>query len=56
MTFGIDWTQTSTKRGAVLLVTFISGMFMIRTGHGDVSQLLVLMTGINGALGLAVKD
>jgi len=56
MKLGFDWSETSTKRGAVRLMTFLIGLIMIWSGHGDVSQLLILAAGVNGALGMAIKD
>ena len=51
----IDWTQASTKRGAVWVTTFIIGVIMIALEQ-DVSQLIVLSTGVAGGLGLFIKD
>lgn len=52
---GIDFKQTSTKRGLVRLIVFTVGLVMAWQGK-DVSQLLLFGVGINGALGFAVKD
>jgi hypothetical protein len=51
----IDWTQSSTKRGAVWIVTFILGLIMSAMGK-DVTQLLLLGAGVAGGLGVAAKD
>ena len=56
MNIGFDWSETSTKRGLVRFATFIIGLIMIWTGHGDVEKLLVLAAGVNGGLGMLVKD
>ncbi len=48
----IDLKEASTKRGIIRIGTFAIGMIMIWSGHGDVSQLLVLAAGVNGGLGL----
>ena len=51
----IDWTQASTKRGVVWVSTFFIGMIMIALKQ-DVSQLIVLSTGVAGGLGILIKD
>jgi len=51
----IDWSQSSTKRGLVWVVTALVGIPMVLMGK-DVSQLLVLSAGIAGGLGVALND
>jgi len=51
----INWNEPSTKRGAVWIVAFIFGIPMVYMGK-DVSQLLLLATGIVGGMGLLIKD
>ena len=55
MKFGIDWTQASTKRGLVWVITDVVGAVMVFQGK-SVAQLLLLAAGVTGGLGLAVKD
>ena len=55
MKFGIDWTQASTKRGLVWVVTAIVGGVMVYQGK-SVDQLLILTAAVTGGLGLIVKD
>lgn len=51
----IDWSQNSTKRGAVWLATGVIGAVLLLTGH-DIQQLLVLASSVAGGLGVAIKD
>lgn len=51
----IDWSQTSTKRGIVWVVTFIIGMPMAYMGK-DVTQLLLLAGGVVGGMGVLTND
>ena len=51
----VDWSEASTKRGAVWVVTAIVGTVMVFMGL-DPSPLLVLATGIAGGLGVALPD
>jgi hypothetical protein len=55
MKFGIDWSQASTKRGAVWAVVAIIGLPMVWMGK-DPSQLIVLASGIAGGMGIVLKD
>lgn len=55
MRFGLDWSETSTKRGAVWAITFIIGVPMVWFGK-DPTGLILLASGVNGGLGLLVKD
>jgi hypothetical protein len=55
MKFKIDWSENSTKRGAVWVVIFIVGLVMSVMGK-DVTQLLLLGAGVAGGLGVAMKD
>lgn len=55
MKLGINWNENSTKRGAVWVVTFVIGIIMSFLGK-DVTQLLVVASGVAGGLGVALKD
>ncbi len=55
MKFGIDWSQASTKRGLIWGITAVVGAVMVWQGK-SVDQLLLLAAGVNGGLGLVVKD
>lgn len=55
MNFGIDWTQASTKRGAIWVVTFVVGLIMVLLDK-DPTKLLLLSTGVAGGMGLLIKD
>jgi hypothetical protein len=56
MNFGIDLTQPSTHRGIARATVFIVGLIMSATGKGDITMLLLLGSGVNGLIGVAVKD
>ena len=51
----IDLKQPSTLRGLVWLATAIIGAGLVLTGQ-DVTQLLLLASGVAGGLGVALKD
>ena len=51
----INWSEASTKRGAVWLVTAIIGIPMVLMGK-DPSPLLVLASGVAGGLGVVISD
>ena len=51
----IDWSQASTKRGLIWVITALIGLPMVALGK-DVSQLLVLAAGIAGGLGVVITD
>lgn len=54
---GIDWSQPSTSRGAIRLVCFAMGLILIYVGKQEaIPQLLLLMEGLAGGIGFAVKD
>lgn len=55
MKIGINWSENSTKRGAVWVVIFVVGLVMSWMGK-DVSQLLLLGAGVAGGLGMALKN
>ena len=55
MKLGIDWSEASTKRNAVWLVAGIIGAVMLFLDK-DVTQLLVLASGVAGGIGVAFKD
>lgn len=54
--FEFDWSQNSTKRGAVWLTVFVLGLIMVVTGQGDIDKLMMLGSGVAGGLGVALKD
>lgn len=56
MKFDVDWSQNSTKRGAIWVTVFVLGLFSIFTGVGDVDKLLLLGAGAAGGLGVVIKD
>ena len=51
----INWSEPSTKRGAVWLTTAIIGLPMIWFGK-DPTALITLASGIAGGMGLLIKD
>ncbi len=51
----INWTEASTKRSIVWVITFIVGCVMIFLDK-DVSQLLLLAAGVAGAMGVVMPD
>ena len=51
----INWSEASTKRGAVWVVTAIVGAIFIFLGK-PVDQLLLLAGGVAGGLGVILKD
>jgi len=51
----INWNESSTKRGAVWLVTAIIGIPMVLMGK-DPSPLLLLASGVAGGLGVVMSD
>jgi hypothetical protein len=51
----IEWSQASTKRGIIWVVTAIVGAVFIYLDK-PVDQLLLLSGGIAGGLGVVLKD
>ena len=51
----IDWSASSTKRGAVWVITAVVGSIFIFLGK-PVDQLLLLAGAVAGGLGLVLKD
>lgn len=51
----IDWSENSTKRGIIWVVTAIVGLPMAWLGK-DISGLLTLAMGVAGGLGVLLKD
>lgn len=51
----IDWSEASTKRGVIWLITAIVGSIFIFLGK-PIDQLLLLATGVAGGLGVLLKD
>jgi hypothetical protein len=51
----IDWSEASTKRGLVWVITAIVGSIFIFLGK-PVDQLLLLAGAVAGGLGLVLKD
>jgi hypothetical protein len=51
----IDWSEASTKRGLIWLITAIVGAVFLFMGK-PIDQLLLLATGVAGGLGVMLKD
>jgi hypothetical protein len=51
----IDWSEASTKRGLIWLITAIVGTVFLFIGK-PIDQLLLLATGVAGGLGVILKD
>lgn len=51
----INWQEASTKRGLIWFITAVIGLPMAYFGK-DVSQLILLASGIAGGLGVVLKD
>lgn len=57
MQFGIDWSQTSTKRGAVWAFGSLIAGLLLLFSTPEKAMAAITMTGtVAGGLGLAVKD
>lgn len=57
MKIGIDWSQASTKRGAVWVTGAIVMLVCLISGHPDyIGYVVTGVTAVAGGLGLAVKD
>lgn len=55
MKFGIDWSQASTKRGAMWVIVGLIGTVGWWFGK-DVTGIILLGSTISGAMGFAIKD
>lgn len=54
---GIDWTQRSTRLGAIVLVASAVSLLLIIVNQADkAAQVMTLAGTVTGMLGLAVKD
>jgi hypothetical protein len=51
----IDWSEASTKRGLIWVITAIVGAIFLFMGK-PIDQLLLLATGVAGGLGVILKD
>ena len=51
----IEWSQASTKRGIIWVVTAVVGAVFIFLGK-PIDQLLLLAGGVAGGLGVILKD
>jgi hypothetical protein len=51
----IDWSEASTKRGIIWLITAVIGTVFLFMGK-PIDQLLLLATGVAGGLGVILKD
>lgn len=51
----IEWSEASTKRGLIWVVTAVVGSVFVFLGK-PVDQLLLLAGGIAGGLGVILKD
>jgi hypothetical protein len=51
----IDWSEASTKRGLIWVITAVIGAVFIFLGK-PIDQLLLLSGGVAGGLGVMLKD
>ena len=51
----IEWSEASTKRGLIWVITAIVGAVFLFIGK-PIDQLLLLATGVAGGLGVILKD
>ena len=51
----IEWSEASTKRGLIWVVTAVVGAVLLYQGK-SVDQLLLLAGGVAGGLGVILKD
>ena len=56
MKFGINLNEASTRHGFIKVLTFTIGLIMIWTGHGSISELLMLSAGIEGGAKIFMPD
>jgi hypothetical protein len=50
-----DWSEASTKRGLIWVITAVIGAVFIFLGK-PIDQLLLLAGGVAGGLGVMLKD
>ena len=55
MNLGIDWSQASTKRGAIWFVGGLVATLFAWMGK-DSTQVMAITAAVAGGLGVAVKD
>ena len=55
MKLEIDWRETSTKRGAILVSGFVVGSVFVWFGK-DPAGIILLAQGLAGGFGLLVRD
>lgn len=51
----INWSENSTKRGLVWIISSIAGFVMIMMGK-DIQQLIVLTAAVVGGMGFTQAD
>jgi hypothetical protein len=51
----IDWSEASTKRGLIWVITAIVGAVFLFIGK-PIDELLLLATGVAGGLGVMLRD
>ena len=51
----IDWSEASTKRGLIWVITAIVGAVFLFIGK-PIDELLLLATGVAGGLGVVLRD
>jgi hypothetical protein len=51
----IEWSEASTKRGVIWVITAVVGTVLLLQGK-PVDQLLLLAGGVAGGLGVILKD
>ena len=51
----INWKETSTKKGAIWLVTFVIGVIMVWFDK-DITKLILLTGGVTGGMGFLMPD
>jgi hypothetical protein len=51
----IEWSEASTKRGLIWVITAIVGAVFLFIGK-PIDELLLLATGVAGGLGVMLKD
>jgi hypothetical protein len=51
----INWSEASTKRGLIWVITAVIGAVFIFMGK-PIDQLLLLAGGVAGGLGVVLKD
>ena len=55
MNFCVDWSQNSTKRGAIWLVGGLLGTIFAFAGK-DPMQIMTITATVAGGLGVAIRD